>query len=250
VPVSAGAAAPDTGPTPTRIDFGPALHLSRGRWLADIGSGLQFITGSTTAGFVARDPVQSFNVSVYVGFAASPRGDRVIAYPSRADQGVPVLDPAALNVAFRLDGVTDIQGAAFSGEGDTLYLVTSNQTGDPPELVAVASTSGATLARVALPLRAGMPHQAVALTPDPDRPLIYITGSFTGSWATTVEVVNRATFAPVAWLRSPVSRLDLHAGCYDPAYASVLGAGRQLFAICYGAYDPSIPEVLRIDLIP
>jgi len=243
LPLAGGTAVPDTGPTPPaggKLDFGPALHLGPGRWLADLGDGLRFFTGSPSAGFVASSAlVQSSDYGIPTGFAVSPRGDRVIVFPIWASAGVRVLDPTTLGVAFTLTGAPFVGGAAFSEDGDTLFVVAVRGHSDQLALLMVDAISGAVLAHTDLHLQT---RDAFAVTPDPTRPLLYVAGS-------TVEVLDRNTLAPVARLRG-------HGGvgaggCDDSSGWAVLGADRQLFYVClrWSMTSFSVPYGFRIDLI-
>jgi len=236
VPLVAGIAAPDTGPPPFRW---PAAHLGRGRWLLNSKYDFSIVTGSPSMGWVSGPPIPGSQPS---GFAVSPRGDRVVPTGcSGYSDGVPVFDAAGPGLAYYLPQTTG--GAAFSEQGDTLFVATTSATGYSA-LLAVDATSGTVLARAPLHVDlAGVAGVAV----DPRGPWVYVAGA---RGLPIVEVFDRASLAPVATLRAPTALpgFDPYTAQYSDYVIVQSPVERRLFVALNGG-APTL-YVLQFELMP
>jgi hypothetical protein len=131
---------------------------------------------------------------------SSPRGDRAViiafGYPTGygGTGGVPVLDVATGQVAYEITQVRANPSAAFSADGDTLF-VTGDDAAPETVLLAVRATDGQPLQSRSLAL------QAWAVAPDPERPWLYVTGHAGGHGQ--LLVLDRASLALLATVGTP-----------------------------------------------
>jgi hypothetical protein len=146
-------------------------------------------TSEAIAGLVGTDVVRS------------PRGDRaaLLARPSGPGagptNGMPVVDVAGGAVAYRVPALSTVQGAAFTPDGDTLFL--AGDSAGAPALAAVVAADGARLATRTL----GLSPCAVAV--DGAQRWLYVAGLTTAAADTTsvLQVLDRATLNVVTTLQ-------------------------------------------------
>lgn len=126
----------------------------------------------------------------------SPAGNRYAVVIAQAVGGrAPLFDAAGDTVASY--ALQNVQGAAFSSAGDTLFAVGRGAVGAPDTLVAVASANGQRLAAMALP--AGLRGYNLALDPSGQR--LYQVSDSSGAagllvWnPATLTLVGRMTAA-------------------------------------------------------
>jgi hypothetical protein len=143
-------------------------------------------TSEAIAGLVGTDVVRS------------PRGDRA-ALLSRPGipgptNGMPVVDVAGGAVGYRVPVLSGAQGAAFTPEGDTLFL--AGDSAGAPALAAVLAADGARVATRTL----GLSPCAVAV--DGARRWLYVAGQTTSSPVpqSVLQVLERTTLNAVTTL--------------------------------------------------
>ncbi|HKA59569.1 MAG TPA: hypothetical protein VKD28_13205, partial [Gemmatimonadales bacterium] len=146
-------------------------------------------TSEAIAGLVGTDVVRS------------RRGDRaaLLARPTSPGagptNGMPVVDVAGGAVAYRVPALSTVQGAAFTPDGDTLFL--AGDSAGAPALTAVFAADGARLATRTL----GLSPCAVAV--DGAQRWLYVAGLTTAAAGTTsvLQVLDRATLNVVTTLQ-------------------------------------------------
>ncbi len=239
VPISPLAPAPDTLP---RVPGLTQIHLSPGNWLVSYKSrGLYLVTRSPDGSFAETLLIPG--TQVLGPYAISPRGDRVIATETR--YGLIAVDPRVPALAFYLTDISEMGGAAFSPEGDTIFAAGLWRSGGA-KLLAVDATSGAILRETAIGY---WDTQVVAV--DPTRPWLYLVGedSVGGAWAVSLLVYDRASFAVVARLRIPASKLPSYTHFpYAALYNAVVDPFRREIYVTLNQWIE--PTVARFSLIP
>ena len=134
----------------------------------------------------------------------SPRGDRAViiafGYPTGygGTGGVPVLDVATGQVAYEITQIRANPSAAFSADGDTLF-VTGDDAAAETVLLAVRAIDGQPLQSRSLPL------QAWAVAPDPEHPWLYVTGYTSPGGLGQLLVFDRDSLTLLATVSAPDS---------------------------------------------
>lgn len=242
VPVTPGAAAPDTGPPPG--GQWPAVQLRRGVWLISYKHYFN-IRGRTPAGgdtllasFIGCEQPQ--------GFALSPRGDRVV--PGRCGAagpysvgGIPVFDSRGPSVAYVLTAFNQTWAGEFSERGDTLFQTAVDSLGQSG-LFAMDPDSGQVLNRA--------PLEAIGqdVRVDPNRSWVYVAGSVgSGLGPPFVAVFDRASLARIATLRVPAGVAPGPHTADD--FEIVVGSAERRLYLTLN--DRAVPvHVLQFDLMP
>lgn len=143
-------------------------------------------TSQAIAGLVGTDVMRS------------PRGDRaaLLGRPGGPGQtnGIPVVDVAGGAVGYHVPLLTGVEGAAFTPEGDTLFLV--GDAAGVPALAAVLAADGASLATRTLAV------SPCAVAADGAQRWLYVAGLATSAGDTTsvLQVLDRATLSVVTTL--------------------------------------------------
>ena len=130
----------------------------------------------------------------------SPRGDRaaLLARPASPGggptNGMPVVDVAEGAIGYHVPALSGVQGAAFTPEGDTLFL--AGDSAGVPALAAVLAADGARLATRTL----GLSPCAVAV--DGAHRWLYVAGQVTSSPGpqSVLQVLDRTTLNAVTTL--------------------------------------------------
>lgn len=144
-------------------------------------------TSEAIAGLVGTDVMRS------------PRGDRAVLLgrPSSAGStnGIPVVDVAGGTVGYHVPVLSGARGAAFTHEGDTLFL--AGDSAGAPALAAVLTADGARLATRTL----GLSPCAVAA--DGVQRWLYVAGLVTSAADTisVLQVLDRATLNVITTLQ-------------------------------------------------
>jgi hypothetical protein len=140
----------------------------------------------------------------------SPRGDRaaIIAqgYGSRhyldtanAPLGMPVIDVEGGRIAYEVGSLHGPSGAAFSNEGDTLFVVGRDASGRQEVLLALRAADGQLLRSLVVPLKSW------AIAVDPVRPWVYVGGYTLPEGRTQLLVFDRKSLALLASVGAPDS---------------------------------------------
>ncbi|HJS43229.1 MAG TPA: hypothetical protein VJ755_07130 [Gemmatimonadales bacterium] len=150
-------------------------------------------TSEAIAGLVGTDVMRS------------PRGDRAALLGRRAGPGgpggpgptnvIPVVDVAGGAIAYHVPPLSGVQGAAFTPEGDTLFL--AGDSAGAPALAAVLAADGARLATRTLAL------SPCAVAADGAQRWLYVAGLVTLAADTTsvLQVLDRATLNVITTLQ-------------------------------------------------
>ena len=168
--------------------------LRTGRWVVLDGGVFSVVacdpgtacTSQAIAGLFGSDVVRS------------PRGDRAVLLARPAGPGtqggVPVVDVAQGTVGYRAPVLSAVRGAAFTPEGDTLFLV--GDTAGAPALAALLAGDGTRLTTRAL----GVAPCAVAV--DGAQRWLYVAGvtTATADSQSVLQVLDRATLNVVTTL--------------------------------------------------
>ena len=164
-------------PLPQTID---TARQTRARLIAEIGPG-KFLVGVThevqlygygSATFhIVEDATRTY---------LSPSGDRATVRGSAPN--LPVFDTQTGGIAFTIDGLFIMRDAAFTADG---ILYVTGWTLSETQLRAYSATDGDSLGLVTTP------DEAVSVTADPVRPLVYLA-SFSTDATVTIRVYRRA----------------------------------------------------------
>ena len=158
--------APLSDTTPDMTDHFVAV-LRTGRWIVLTAS--HFSLHACDAGSCTSDSIPGTAGSDVV---RSPLGDRAVllaqAIGDPQTPGVPVVDVAAGNIGYRIPALSAAQGAAFSPDGDTLYL--AGDSAATFALVAVRASDGAGL------ISRRLDYAPCAVAVDPSRPWLFVAG--------------------------------------------------------------------------
>lgn len=230
------AVAPDSGPV-TGGRF--AVQMGSGRWLVAYHHGVDSYLRSPGGAWTKATTV--YHVEEPYEVAVSPSGDRAIVSGRDADGvGMPVFSRASAEPAYLLTQFRVIEGAQFSPDGDTLYVVALRTWTDTVAVLAALRASDGTVLRSA-PAWAG----ASQLVLDPGKPWIYLLGHDTPWDGPFMHVYRRDTFAPVAVLTSPA------AGQCGDATPVLSAAERKLYVVesCSFCLASAI-RIVTFDLMP
>jgi len=184
--------APLADTTPNATDHFVAV-LGAGRWI--VVSASFFSLQACDAGSCTSDSISGTERSDVV---RSPRGDRAVllaqAIGDPQTPGVPVVDIALGKVGYRIRALRAAQGAAFSANGDTLYLAGDSATAFT--LLAVRASDGATLASRRLV------YGPCAVSADPSRPWLFVAGVVANPSPphSFLQVFDRRTMNPLTTL--------------------------------------------------
>jgi hypothetical protein len=210
VPVTPGAAGPDTGPPPP-VYFA-AMQLGRGRWLINRKYWFDLRVRTPSGGFttvVADIPGDEAST-----FAISPRGDRVVPVQCGSDQspaGPPVFEPDLPSVAYTLPALSNLGGAAFSAGGDTLYVSGLDSLASSGLFLSLDASSGRILGRAKLgSAPAGQYTSSSSVAVDANRPWVYVADERDGR--PYIIVFDGASLARAATLRVPTQAIQLGQG--------------------------------------
>jgi hypothetical protein len=231
--------APDTLPG-ERIGYRFAAELGPGRWL---------LTSHHRVSSWSRDSTGAWTTTEYslgesYDLVISPRGDWAVpigaySYPA----GTPVFSASAAGPAYVLSDFSEIWGAQFSDDGDTLLVVATptDTTGNGGAVLAALRASDGTVIRSVRALGG-----ANGLVLDPGRPWLYLIGYSPGLSGPAVQVYERATFTPITVLHVPSP------GYASPLYATLYAAGRKLYLLdtcpwCVAGYSLGVTV---FDLLP
>jgi len=144
--------------------------LATGRWVV-LGMDTVFVN-ACSAGTCTTEALPGTDGRDVI---RSPRGDRaallarVVGDP--AAPGAPVLDATLGTVAYRVTALRDARGAAFSLDGETLYLAGAEGASGPFTLAAVRAGDGAPLSS------ARLDFEPCAVAVDPAASWLYVAGS-------------------------------------------------------------------------
>jgi DNA-binding beta-propeller fold protein YncE len=169
----------------------------------------------------------------------SPQRHRATAYYAYTrTNGIPVFGVAAGDTVFTLRGPTHALGAAYSADGDTMFVLAGYDE-DSTRLLAVDASSGALYRSLAL---ANGPHFLAA---DPAAPWIYVFG-----WIGTptqvypnMAIIHRGSFTVVATVIGPVTKMygglpppgDMCWDCFNRLFIDA--ASNTLYVVGVEAWD-------------
>jgi hypothetical protein len=134
----------------------------------------------------------------------SPRGDRAViiafGYPPGfgGTEGVPVLDATTGQVAYEVTEIRTNPAAAFSAEGETLFVAGKDAEGRQL-LLALRAADGQRLRAVPLALNAW------GIAPDPARPWLYVTGYTSPGGLGQLLVFDRGSLTLLTTVSAPDS---------------------------------------------
>jgi len=230
--------APDTGPGAGDARF--AAQLATGRWIVAWHHGvLSFKRNPSGAWDTASTP---YHIEEPYEVVVSPRGDRAIVLGrDYAGIGMPVFGLDSPEPAYLLADYHRLDGAAFSPDGDTLFLAAGRTLRDSePVLAALRASDGSVLHTA----RAWAGAYHVVL--DPNQPWIYLVGHETSSDPPIIHVYDRATLAPVATLRARVP-----AYMNGDAYPFLSSAERKLYVVESCSFCGAGPTpIFEFNLLP
>ncbi len=185
--------------------FYMAAEVASGQCLAWIGGGTDPGYWGNGQTLLQRTPELLYTGTLPV-FRMSPGGSRTVAEfaycNDRVRGGWPVFD-ATPAVVYRLPGVGCVTGAAFSADGDTLFLVASDTADawdDVSWMLQVRRAADGMVIRSAPIADASGGNALRALLLDPMRPWLYVTGSEPayGSSDDVLRVVHRESLEMLA----------------------------------------------------
>ena len=178
------------------------------RWVAALAPGVTASVGHHDVVVAVRQGVMCSFVSPFVraeetyDIAISPRGDRAVILAGNYDPldgspslGVPVLDVTTGQVAYGVAPILRSPTAAFSADGDTLFL--AGLGGDGEVLLVLRAGDGHVQRSVPLPFGAS------ALALDPARPWLYVAGFAWPSRRGWLLVLDRDSLGLVASVGVP-----------------------------------------------
>jgi len=183
-------------------DTGPAgagrfaAQLAPGRWLAAWQHGVASFLRNATGGWDTA--AIAYHIEEPLDIAVSPTGARaVIVGRDALGTGMPVFSPSSADPAYFLAGLHEIDGAAFNEAGDSLFVL------GPSTLSIVRAQDGVILASI--------PSwtNAYRVVLDPGGKWIYLAGEVPQpgvpyvSQAPALQVLDRATLAPVTTIHAP-----------------------------------------------
>jgi hypothetical protein len=243
VSLAPGSAAADTGPGGGGRF---AAQLAQGRWLIAYHHGVSSYMRNASAGWDAA--TTPYHIEEPFNIAVSPRGDRA-AVMGRDNQGtgMPVFSAASANPAYFLTGFHELWAGAFSDNGDTLFAVGVAAAGAAPFFSVLAASDGTVLKSV--PAWSGTYH----LLLDPAGKWIYLVGAVRDTTVASnvllpaLQVVDRATFAPVTLLQGPPGADVLRSDVYpilSPAESRLY-----IVATCSFCSAGTVP-IFAFDLMP
>jgi DNA-binding beta-propeller fold protein YncE len=194
-----------TGPKATLLDTIP-LEVASDRFVAVLAFGRYVTSGSHQFLLKACDlgACASQAVTGESGFdiVRSRRGDRAaLVAPVVSDSGAPVVDIASGRILYFVPPFRSVSGAAFSEEGDTLYVAGQEHAaawGDPSLLAAVGASDGTSLAIVPLE------YSPCAVATEPTGSWLYVAGlerAALGGFSSVLQVFERRTLASITTLR-------------------------------------------------
>jgi hypothetical protein len=236
----------DTGPVAGGGDVRFVARLAPGHWLYSYHhtTYVQFRDEAglwRLFGFQADEPKD---------VVISPRGDRAIVRGSNNSTGAAMLEPGKLEPVYYLSRYHYIRGAAFSPDGDTVFLlVDTGVYSGSPAVAAVRANDGSVLREVPVP------YSADHLVLDQDRPWLYAIDGFSYCGdvmhaSPSVRVLDRRTFATIALLPSSAC-VGIPGGS---SVYGVLGASeRQLFVLLSSPWSAPyvVPApIVVFDLLP
>ena len=185
----------------------PGVSASAGR----TGGTTTFLTVFVREGSTCTPVLEVVALLAY-DIVLSPRGDRAVVLadqyssgssfpdPPPPPLGVPVIEAATGQLAYRIESILVAPTAAFSGDGDTLFLA-GQAWGDlfgQSHLTVVRFGDGVALRSRPLPL------EATAIAPDASRPWLYVAG-FTPARQARLLVLDRESLEVVVTLAAPDS---------------------------------------------
>jgi hypothetical protein len=178
------------------------------------------------------------------GFRLSPRGDRALSLGGVFSLGAPVFDTQTGAIAFVMNWIDAPHGAAFSDDGDTLF-VAARRIGLPSQFVFVVdATTGDSLTAIALDTAEVSTVWDLAL--DPNGHWIYITAEKFPGPIMKLAVVRRATLRVETII--PVTPLP---GCPDTDRLITSTAERRLYWLRTWLWPSTIHScVTTFDLMP
>jgi hypothetical protein len=217
-----------------------AVWVKPGGWLLALHHWVDVISGGV---FTATYRVEETN-----GFRISPRGDRIVALTAYASEGMLVFDTAGPSLAYVVESVTGLGGAAFSLEGDTLFLAGEDQA-DQPILAALDASDGTVLDSVA------PEYWPWDLWLDPHGPWLVSVGvrQREDAWHVqrpVVEVIDRRNLRRVAVFGPPEEEGCIPEFCGDLYLVPYL-AGRELYVtqIRYRESGAAPARIFRFELL-
>jgi hypothetical protein len=238
---------PDSGPDLlVRNGFWVTAEIAPGRWMAGTDGDL-FVFDCRTG---PCSEVWSGRAWSAIKAVISPRGDRVIPVSSGLIQ---VIDPERLDYVWRYTGLEWVSDGVFTAEGDTLFLVGSDTTGQEV-LIAARADDGGILVVTPLSGPDGRAFTSTAIAFDPLAPWIYVAGEVKADTMRTAAlvVVDHRTLAQVAVLQSD-HQFSHHQYPYDQvAIVPAPLAGTVFVVGSYYRYDAPVwpTPVYRYDRIP
>jgi hypothetical protein len=207
-----------------------------GHFVAEMAPGREVSVGTTGVSVSVRDGLTCAENLLQLGgtydVVISPRGDRaVIIRFSNSLSGVTVLDVETGQVVYEVAQIRGNSAAAFSAEGETLFVAGGDAAGQQV-LLALRAADGQLLRAALLPLDSW----AIAL--DPSRPWLYVNGYQPG-YRGQVLVFDRDSLALLATVGVPDSVSGLH--CCDVNARIVPSPAEQRLYIVWTPYtrDPA-----------
>ncbi|HXY20841.1 MAG TPA: hypothetical protein VEH83_12670, partial [Gemmatimonadales bacterium] len=230
-------------------------ELVPGRWLVAWHHGVTSYLRNAAGGWDVEDTVASpYHIEEPSDIAISPSRDRAaIIGRDWLGTGMPVFSASSANPVYFLPGSREIWGAAFSDEGDSLFVIgpplpsVQPYPYTPPNLAIVAASDGRVLKSVpAWP-------DAYRLVLDPGGRWIYLPGAMQDpgvkyrSQAPALQVLDRATLAPVTTIQAPfgtdIGGMDL--------YPVLSPSEHRLYLVATCAFcSASTTPIYAFDLMP
>lgn len=217
-------------------------ELAPSTWL---NNSHHYLTIQKDGGVILQEQLEEGDRLVF-----SPDRSRALVTTTNARYQVPVLLTGGGTIAFRLPLVA-AQGAAFTPEGDTLF-VAGYRSFTPPQLrlIAVHGTTGSVLADTS---SSGALLLAIVL--DPDAPTLYgVEGQGSGPYLQPdILVFDRRTLGLVGRMHPPVAVTCTSQFCGQLGLA-LDPVTRELYAFEIIGWDSVLPDgptsVFRFDLVP
>ena len=233
------------------VDTGPlfnsafsAINVGPGRWIAS-RKNLQFV--QTAPGTSYDDPCGEG-----WGFIVAPAPQTaIVSINCDARSGtaaVPVWDRGTLQHQYMIAATRKIEAGAFSGSGDTLYVLGRTSAGSLPAIWAVNSATGAVLDSALIDSLGDINAMAI----DAARGRLYVAeGSFYAGKPFTMRVYDLPHLARRATMRLP-SPVQVTGDYRLQLWRLIVGADGILYQAMTSWFDPvdQPPMLYRWSLLP
>lgn len=215
-------------------DIYPSMYLGGGRWILGRQGSMVVVTGPASSYALPCDVLD-------IVAAPSP-GIAVVPVACDNQGGVPIIDRTSGLPQLVLGNVRQINAAAFSPAGDTLYYAgLTNEASPQTMLFAADPVTGTVLDAAPIPaLRA-----SVDMTADPNGRWLYLVDGDPSADSVEVKVFDRATLDYAAIWHAP--NLTIPGGL--GLWRLIVGADRVLYLVATTYYPIAGSYVYRWALI-